>query len=707
MSPARKNTRPKGKPVRAKSDERICHTVPRDISWLSFNARVLQEAADPSVSLRDRIRFLGIFSNNLDEFFRVRVAALGRMVRYGSRANMHLERSPRQILESIHHIVIEQQEAFNRIWEGIQSDLKKERIHLLTERQLDKKQREHVDRYFVEQVRQNVIPLLIENIPRLPYLREKSLYLAVVMTRRDGSVPMRYALIEVPTRVLPRFLEIPPKRSGERHLILLEDVIRHSLPRIFSFLGHDIFSAHVVKVTKDAEFDLDVDETMSYIDRIEKGIKDRRKGRAVRFVYDREIDPGLLTYLINRIGLRPKDPLIPGGRIHNFRHFIDFPNEVFRRSAQRLAPLLHPDFRGRGRVTDVILRKDVMLHLPYHSFDPIIDLLREAAMDQDVTSIHLTAYRLAPKSRIVNALINAVRNGKLVTVVLELRARFDEENNLEWKKILEEEGVRVYVGVPGLKVHAKVCLIRKKIKRGWLTYGFVGTGNLHEGTARIYVDHFLLTSRESVMKDLSRIFRALEKPEQRLQELADCRHLLCSPLRMRKVLLHAIRKEALAARKGKPAAITLKLNSLSDEVLMKSLEQAAAAGVQIRMIIRGICCLVPQQIRGGECIQSVSIVDTFLEHARVMVFHNGGEPRVWISSADWMVRNLDHRIEVAIPIEDPAIAVELTEILEIQLSDNVKARRIEGGLQNDYVRSTGKKVQSQIEICRYLEKGRR
>jgi polyphosphate kinase len=688
-----------------KPAERLCHDVPRDLTWLSFNARVLQEAADPSVSLRDRIRFLGIFSNNLDEFFRVRVAALRRMVRYGSRANMHLERSPRQILDAIQHIVMEQQEEFNRIWEGLQRDLKRERIHLVTEGQLDRRQKEHVDRYFEEQVRQNVIPLMIESIPKLPYLREKSLYLAVVMTRRDGSVPRRYALIEVPTRVLPRFVEIPPKRPGERHLILLEDVIRHSLPRIFSFFGHDGFSAHVVKVTKDAEFDLDVDETRSYIDKIEKGVKARRKGRAVRFVYDRELDPGLLTYLVHRLGLGPKDPLIPGGRIHNFKHFMDFPDGVFRRSVARSQPMAHPEFRGRGRVTDVILRKDVMLHTPYHSFDPIIDLLREAAMDDEVTSIHITAYRLARQSRIVNALVNAVRNGKQVTVVLELRARFDEENNIEWKKVLEEEGVRVQVGVPGMKVHAKVCLIRKKAKGGWLSYGFVGTGNLHEGTARVYADHFLLTARESVMADLARVFRALEKPEQRLAGLAECRHLLCSPHRMRKALLEFIGAEVARARRGEAASIVLKLNSVSDGELMEALDGAAAAGVRIRMVVRGICCMVPKTAPDPAPITCVSIVDTFLEHARVMVFHNGGQPRVWISSADWMVRNLDHRVEVALPVEDPAIARELTEILGIQLSDNVKARRIEGSLRNEYVRTKGRKVRAQVEIRRYLEAG--
>lgn len=689
---------------RRKTDQPAVKTrlIPRDISWLSFNARVLQESADPSVPLQERIRFLGIFSNNLDEFFRVRVAALRRMIRYGSKAHMHLEETPQRILDSIQEIVLEQQQEFARIWEGIFAEMRTEGIYLTRETELKRNQREFIDRYFDEQVRPNVIPLMIEDIPTFPYMREKSIYLAVVMSRSDRTLKRRFALIEVPTRVLPRFVQIPSPHDGQHHIILLEDIIRHSLPRIFSFFRYDRFSAHIVKVTKDAEFDLDYDETTSYVDRIEKAVKSRRKGKPVRFIYDRDIEPELLRYLIRRMGLARKDHLTPGGRIHNFRQFMDFPSGVFQRPKARPHALHHPGIQADARVTDVILQRDVMLHPPYHSFNPLIDLLREAAMDPSVKSIRITAYRLARNSRIVNALVNAARHGKKVVVVLELRARFDEENNLAWKRTLEEEGVQVLVGVPGMKVHAKICLIRKKTSKGFIDYGFVGTGNLNEQTAAVYGDHFLLTARKDVMADLERIFRYLEKPESRSELLTECRTLLVSPVSNRSRLLEMIDAEISEANAGRPAAVTLKLNALSDPGLIARLHAAALAGVTLRLIIRGICCMFTGQSTYPVPVQAISIVDEYLEHARVMIFHDRGAESVWISSSDWMVRNLDHRVEVAVKVEDPLIAAELRDMIDIQLRDNVKARRLDDELGNKYVRNKGRKIRSQRQIHTYL-----
>ena len=678
------------------------HIIERDISWLAFNARVLQEAADPGVPLRDRIRFLGIFSNNLDEFFRVRVAALKRMIRYGQKARMHMETSPQRILDSIQEIVIRQQAEFDRIWRHILTELRQEKIHLVTEKQLNRVQKDFVEAYFDQEVRPNVIPLMIERIEQFPYLREKSIYLAVRMSMRKHPDRHNYALIEIPTKVLTRFITLPSGKAGEHHIILLEDIIRYNLPKIFSFFSYDEFTSHIIKVTKDAEFDIDYDETTSYTDKIEKGIKNRRKGKPVRFIYDREIDQGLLAYLIRRMGLTKKDHLIPGGRIHNFRQFMDFPESVFRHRDKKKKAIVHPDFSGAARVTDVILRKDVMLHLPYHSFNPIIDLLREAAMDPEVTDIMITAYRLARNSRVINALINAHRNGKKVTVVLELRARFDEENNLEWKKTLEEEGVRVQVGVPDMKVHAKICLIRKKVGKKMIHYGFIGTGNLNEKTAEIYGDHHLLTSDAAVMADINRIFQYLEKPVTRHAQLLQCRSLLVSPVSMRKGILRMIQTEIQSAKKGKKASVTLKLNSLSDNTLIQKLHEAALCGVEIRMIIRGICCMFTDNRKYPVPVYAVSIVDEFLEHARVMVFHNNGKERVWISSSDWMVRNLDHRVEAAVEISDPAIAEELRDILSIQMRDNVKARRIDNELTNIYISKQGRKIRSQGETWQYL-----
>lgn len=680
------------------------HTIARDLSWLSFNARVLQEAEDPGVPLKERIRFLGIFSNNLDEFFRVRVAALKRMIHYGQKARMHLEASPQKILDTIQATVIDQQRKFDLIWENIKLELENQRIHLVTEQDLSPVQKDFVQAYFEDDVRPNVIPLMIEDIEQFPYLREKSIYLAVVMSRSKGKPARNFALIEVPTKVLTRFVLLPSGKAGGHHIILLEDVIRFCLPRIFSFFSYDRFSAHVIKVTKDAEFDIDYDETTSYADKIAKAVKSRRKGKPVRFIYDREIDPVLLKYLIRRMNLSRKDHLIPGGRIHNFRQFMDFPSTVFGRVPDRRKPLNHPDLSGTTRVADVVLKKDIMLHPPYHSFNPIIDLLREAAMDPGVTAIMITAYRLASNSKVINAIINAARNGKQVTVVLELRARFDEEHNLEWKRILEEEGVKVLVGVQDLKVHAKLCLIRKKAGKKFLQYGFIGTGNLNEKTAGIYGDHFLLTSNRAVMADLNRIFRYLEKPSTKIRELKMCRTLLTSPLQMRKGITRMIDDEISHAMAGRKASITIKLNSLSDEQLIGSLHKAAMAGVRIRMIVRGICCMLTENDKYPIPIYAVSVVDQYLEHARVIAFHNNGDEKVWISSSDWMVRNLDHRVEAAVQITDPVIAGELMDLLEIQLRDNVKARKHDNRLQNEYVHRAGRKVRSQSETYLYLQR---
>lgn len=680
----------------------IPKTIERDISWLSFNARVLQEASDTNVPLKEKIKFLGIFSNNLDEFFRVRVAALKRMISFGKKARMHLEESPQKILDSIQHIVLEQQSEFNRIWQNILLELRKEKIFLVTEKTLNREQQKYVVNFFEEQVRPNVIPLMIESIEEFPYLREKSIYLAVVMSRKNSAYKRKYALIEVPTRAVSRFNILPSSKAGEHNIILLEDIIRYNLPRIFSFFEYESFSAHIIKVTKDAEFDIDYDESLSYIDKIEKGIKNRRKGKPVRFVYDKEIDPALLEYLIRRTGLSKKDHIIPGGRIHNFRHFMEFPESVFKVKPNKRKPFAHPELNNVLRVTDKILEKDVMLHFPYHSFNPIIDLLREAAIDPEVTTIKITAYRLAKHSKVINALINAVRNGKDVTVVLELRARFDEENNIEWKKILEEEGVKVLVGVPNFKVHAKICLIRKRIKNRTIHYGFVSTGNLNEKTAEIYGDHCLLTANRNIMADVNRVFNYLEKPKTGGKFLRLCHTLMVSPVYMRRELIRMINEEIRLAKTGKKASIYLKLNSLSDDILIQKLYEAALAGVEIKMIIRGIFCMYSENKKFIKPPYAVSIVDEYLEHARVMIFNNNGNQKVFISSSDWMVRNLDHRVEVAIEVTDQQIAQELKGILEIQLNDNVKARKLDNELKNEYIQSKGRKIRSQVEIYQYL-----
>jgi polyphosphate kinase len=676
--------------------------IVRDLSWLSFNSRVLQEAADETVPLPERIRFLGIFSNNLDEFFRVRVATLKRMIEVGDRGNMHLEVSPGMILEEIQEKVVEQQKEFDRIWNEILRDLKKEKIFLLNETQLNKAQQHFVTEYFNDEIRSNIVPLMIESIQAFPTLNDKSIYLACKMSKKDKSIAQRFALVSVPARRLSRFV-ILPSREDEHCIILLEDVIRFCLPYIFSYFGYDVFSAHIIKVTRDAEIDIDNDISTSIIQKLEKGLKNRKKGKPVRFIFDKDIDVSLLAYLIKRIGLSGKDNLIPGGRIHNFKDFINFPDTVFSYKSTRKKPFLHPALKNVNRVTGVILEKDVLLNFPYHSFDSLIDLVREAAIDTEVKSIKITCYRLAPRSKIINALTNAVRNGKEVTVVIELRARFDEEANIEWKEELEEAGVKVFIGVPNMKVHAKICLIKKIINGRTIHYGFVGTCNLNERTAKIYGDHCLLTSDRFIMADVNRIFNYLEQPKTRINLLRACKTLLVSPVNLRRQLVQLIDKEIKAASLKKAAAITLKLNSLSDELLIDKLYEAAKAGVEIRMVVRGIFCMLTENKKFKIPVQAVSIVDEYLEHARVVIFYNGGKEKVYLSSADWMVRNLDHRIEVTCPIFEKNIQAELKDILQIQLADNIKARKLDNDLSNQYVnpRNT-KKVRSQVEIYNYL-----
>jgi polyphosphate kinase len=681
-------------------------TIARDISWLSFNSRVLQEAADPTVPLRERIRFLGIFSNNMDEFFRVRVATLKRMIEYSggkSKINMHLEISPQKILNEIQAAVLEQGDTFDAVWEGIRKELEKEKIFLITEKNLDPTQQQFIQNYFEEEIRSNIIPLMIESIPAYPYLRDKSIYLGVLLSRKDGSMKKKYALIEVPSRVLGRFVILPSAALDEHHIILLEDIIRYNLRNIFAYFGYDTYESWVFKVTRDAEIDIDNDISTTLIQKIEKGLKNRRKGKPVRFVYDKEMDNGLLEYIIKRLNLpRKGGTLIPGGRIHNFRHFMDFP-DVFAKKGQRKKPFMHPLLVRTPRVTDTVLEQDVMLHYPYHSFNPVIDMLREAAIDPNVTTIKITCYRLAGNSKIINALVNAVRNGKHVTVMLELKARFDEEANLEWKERLEDEGVKVLIGIPNMKVHAKICLIKKRINNFTIHYGFVSTGNLNERTARVYGDHCLLTSNRHIMADVNRIFNYLESWKDGTAALKLCKTLIPCPTSLRREILKMIIRETKLAREKKPAAITLKMNSVSDEELIDKLYDAARAGVEIKLIVRGIFCMFSENSKFIIPVKAISIIDEYLEHARVFIFYNAGKEKVYISSADFMVRNLDHRVEVTCPIIDEAIRQELKDILSIQMADNVKARWLDNELTNRYKRDlSDTKIRSQIEIYNYL-----
>ncbi|WP_294349176.1 polyphosphate kinase 1 [Sphingobacterium sp.] len=679
--------------------------IPRDVSWLSFNGRVLQEAADETVPLPLRIKFLGIFSNNLDEFFRVRVAGLKRAIDLKDKsANQSFYEDPQLILEELNIRVIKQQKKFDSTWNRIQKDMAKQHVYIKTSEELNVEQQKFVSDYYQDDVESNVIPLILDDVRPMPYIRDKSLYLGIAMGKREWQYETKFALIEIPTSSNGRFVQLPSPKD-EKHIILLEDVIKFNLPLIFSYFGFDVFHAHVFKVTKDAEFDIDNDINTSLVEKISKGVKNRRKGKPTRFVFDQEMNTKLVEFLIKKLNLSKKDSIIPGQKIHNFKHFMDFPN-VFKSYNQPLerTSFPHPSFQNYERVTDTVLKRDVLLSFPYHEFRPIIDLLREAAMDPDVKTIQITAYRLASSSKIANALINAARNGKEVTVMLELRARFDEENNLDWKEKLELEGIKVLTGIPNKKVHAKLCVIKKRAGMKTIQYGFVSTGNINEKTAKLYGDYCLLTSNRDVIADINKIFNYLRRPKSNPAEIIkNCKSLLVCPTDMRKELLHYIDQEIAEAKAGRKAYLIVKVNSLSDKEMIKKLYDAATAGVKIDLIIRGIYCATNQKNFKLQ-MNAISIVDEYLEHARVMYFYNAGREQLFISSADWMTRNLDHRIEAAVKITNKKIKEDLKEMLQIQLNDNVKARILNNSLSNHYVENTKAPCRSQIEIYNYLRR---
>lgn len=678
--------------------------IPRDISWLSFNGRVLQEAADKSVPLLSRIKFLGIFSNNLDEFFRVRVAGLKRALLIDEKEAKHIFfEKPELILEELNKKLIKQQKKFDKVWLDVQHEMAKEGVFVKTCEDLTPEQEVFVKEFYLNEVESNVIPLLLDDNRPMPYLRDKSLYLGIAMKKKENDHHPQFALIEIPTGQINRFTILPSSKK-EVHVILLEDIIKLNLPYIFSFFGFDEFNAHAFKITRDAEFDLDNDINTNIAEKIAKALKSRRKGKPTRFVFDQNMNQDLVEFLLKKLNISKIDSIIPGQKIHNFKDFMDFPN-VFRKYNQpeERTSFHHPELVNQHRMVDVITQKDVLLAFPYHNFDHIIDLLREAAIDPDVISIQITAYRLASNSKIGNALVNAHRNGKEVTVMLELRARFDELNNLMWKERFETEGINVLVGIPDKKVHAKLCVIKKRVNGEIIQYGFVSTGNINEKTAKLYGDYCLLTSNTNIMEDINKVFDTLREPKSMEENLHAGKGLLFSPISMRNTLMEYIDYEIAEAKSNQKAHIIIKLNALSDKILIKKIYAAAHAGVKIDLIVRGIYCAKNQKAF-KEPLHAISIVDEYLEHARVFYFYHGGKEHTYISSADWMTRNLDYRIEAAVRITDPTLAKQLYDILQIQLNDNVKARVLNNLMNNDYVNTLDKEsVRSQTEIYHYLK----
>lgn len=671
--------------------------INREISWLSFNSRVLQEAEDEKVPIIERLRFLGIFSNNRDEFFRVRVATLQRMSLLSDKDKSKLTFNPVEILEEIQKIVVKQEKLFNRIYKKTVQLLREENIFFLNETQLDERQREFVKDYFLDKVRPTLVPIMLDKKSKFPSLKDRTIYLAVKMLEQEESKPI-FSLIELPN-TLPRFV-ILPQRENKKYIILLEDVIRYNLKDVYSIFNNYSIEAYTLKITLDAELDVDNDISISWIDKIASSVKNRKKGVPVRFIYDKEIPGDLLKYLLKSMDLSFEDNLIPGGRYHNFRDFINFPDIGAKNLRyKKLPPLPHPKLIGKNSILSVIREEDILLNYPYQSFNYIIDLLREAAIDPYVKTIKINLYRVASKSKVINALINAAKNGKSVTVVVELQARFDEENNINWSNRLQDEGVNVIFGVAGLKVHSKLILIKRIYQNNTEYFAHVGTGNFHEGTAEIYGDTSLLTYDPRITKEVRKVFDFFKSNFQR----GSFRSLSVSPFNTRRKIYGLISNEVKNAKAGKEAFMVIKLNNLVDEAIINKLYEASKAGVKINLIIRGICCLIPGVKGLSENIQVVSIIDRFLEHARVMWFHNGGDDLYFITSADWMERNLDRRVEVTTPIYNEKLKRVLKKMLEIQLQGNVKARLIDENLDNQYVDSKGKKVQSQLELYKYFK----
>lgn len=673
--------------------------IPKEISWLSFNERVLQESENKEVPLLERFKFLGIYSNNLDEYFRVRVATLRRLSQFGPKSKSILGYSPKATLKDIQEIVLAQNERFEKIYTGLLQELDKHKIHIINEKQLNTEQSEFVRAYFHKEVRTRLMPFLIEKASELPNLTDDAIYLAICLFAKEKQ-NNRYALLEIPTNVLPRFVVLPEK-DEEKYVIYIDDIIRYGLKEIFFIFEFDRIEAYTIKLTKDAELEIADDISESFIDKMSRSLQQRKWGSPVRFIYDREIPQDFLKLLTRKLKFGPDDAMIPGNRYHNFKDFIRFPDMGKKKFYfDPLPPILHKDILPGKSILSVIKKKDIMLLFPYNPFDHFIDLLREASIDPYVTTIQITLYRLARNSSVINALLNAVRNGKRVTTVVELQARFDEEANILWGNKLMEEGVKVIYGVPGLKVHSKLCLITREKNNLTQWYAAIGTGNFNEDTARIYTDHLLLTTNKKITYEVFKAFSFFNVNYRK----DNFYHLVLSPFFLRNKMTLLIDNEIKNAQAGKKAYILMKLNNISDNDIINHLYKASNAGVTIKLIVRGMMSLVPGIKNVSENIKAIGIVDRFLEHSRFMIFCNGGNEECYFSSADLMTRNIEHRIEVTCPVFDKGIKNELKDIFEILWSDNVKARKLDGSLSNKFVKNDKKQVQAQKEVYNYVKR---
>lgn len=673
----------------------------RDISWLSFNERVLQEAADTRVPMIERLKFLSIFSSNMDEFFRVRVASLRRMLKVKEKSLLPYQNHPLHVIEEIQKIVLQQQEKFSLVYNEIIKSLEDEHVFILNEKDLNETQLENVREFFRNEILAYLFPIIMDDKFELPDMSDKNLYQIISMKIAESKDKVLYAILELPVDVLGRFYVIP-SNDNNIYIILIDDIIRCCCDILFSIFDYDEFHSYTIKLTRDAELDLESELNSNLLEKLIESLKKRKKGTPTRLVYDERIPKEMLNFLIRKLKLSSRG-LIPGGRYHNFKDFKDFPdvkNEKLKFSQVSPARILA--LESEKRMFDSISKGDIILHHPYQSFDYIIRLMREAALDPSVKSIQITLYRVAKKSNIVKALINAVRNGVEVIVYMELQARFDEEDNIYWAQKLDEAGATVYYGKTGQKIHCKMCLITRKEKGKLALYGHMATGNYNRITSKLYCDHGLLTKDKRLTEDMKKIFSNLHQPEL----LESPKYILLAPNNMKSKFISYIEQEIKNIKQGKQAYIICKMNSLVDGEIITKLYEASTAGVKIQLIIRGICCLVPGMAGQSENIKVISIIDRFLEHARVYIFANDGNEIIYLASADWMTRNLNNRIETAFPILNSECKKQIKKIMEIQLADNVKAREINIEQNNPYILASKIPHRAQLETQTYLNNHR-
>jgi len=674
--------------------------VDRETAWLAFSDRVLQEAADPTVPLFERLFFCGIFSSNLDEYFRVRVASLRSLLRLGKDGHAKLGIDPHRLLHDIHRIVLAQQERYGSILGPLMEEMREAGISLVNEDTVHPAHDAFLRSIFQDSIAQHLDPERLGGPDGPPFLKNHRVYLAVeVWDATDGvesSWTPSYQVVEIPSDEVSRFITLPA-RGDDHEVMFLDDVIRYNLDRLFP--GKEVGRSYAMKLTRDAELYIDDEFEVDLVEAIRHSLGKRETGLPSRFLYDMRMPYVLVHRLQHELGLTEED-LVLGARYHNLSDYMGFPR--FGRedlSYPEWAPLPHPTLEDAPSILELVSESDQVIHTPYQSFDHFVRFLSEAAEDPQVQAIWLTVYRVAKDSDVLSALIEAAEMGKQVTVFMEVQARFDEESNLYWAERLEAAGVRILYSMRGLKVHAKICLVTRTEEAGTARYGYVGTGNFNEKTAKIYTDHGILTAHEGITADLEQVFQFLageiDEPE--------TNHLLVAPFTLRKELTRLIEAEAEAARKGRASGITLKLNALEDTEMIRELYAASADGVPMEIIIRGICRLLQRLPGQSETIRVRSIIDRYLEHPRIYRFHGEGEDKMYLASADWMKRNLSRRIEVAIPVYDPEVKRQLGRLIEVQLADNQKARSIEPDGTNPYLRNEDEPLRAQSAFRDFLE----